>query len=766
MGNGRDQQLDGLRAVAVLMVLYAHLFATESAHWGHIGVRLFFVLSGFLITRLLLEARHAERFEPAAALRSFYARRALRIFPIYFGMLGFVWLVNLEQSSGSMIWHALYLSNFWYALKNEWTPWLLCHTWSLSIEEQFYLIWPLVILLAPLQSIGRICIGAIAFSLAYRLCWPITGTPTLLRDLLPPASMDALVAGALLAVHRTGTSAWPRWIRLSWLPIAVAFLLLNWFRTVPLPPAQDWLRWIGLEILPVIPLVVIVGSFSAGSSGFLGRLMELRPLTALGRISYGVYLFHPIALSFSVKAQAWLPINVSEQGPGRFLVAGALTLVFASISWLVLEKRLNALKRYFPYVPARARNAAFANGAAARLHEAGGGGSPARLREPADHNKSLQTLDLRTDWGRNMSVPLVSVLLPVYNAESYLPAAVESILRQDHERLEVIAINDGSTDRSLEILQRYRKADDRISIISRENRGLIATLNEGLAVAKGDLIARMDADDIAYPSRLSRQVSLFARQPQLAICGTGIDRLIGDRVLLGSPNPIYRMADLGILSMFFTIFIHSTVVYNRKVIPDEMLVYDKAYPHAEDFDLFRRITDRFPAAMIDESLLAYRIHDNSVTAKHKRQMRQTHLKIVAENLGQACLIDDPAILHDIGERVTEETIGRVAEFLLALEEATSRLPAEARPSFEEGALCFFYFLYQMISDEERPWLTHEFLTRTQKWEVIRRRERYGLRAGVHAPWFSLLSAAATKRADAFARHLQSVPAATVLPSAT
>ena len=137
-----------------------------------------------------------------------------------------------------------------------------------------------------------------------------------------------------------------------------------------------------------------------------------------------------------------------------------------------------------------------------------------------------------------MTVPLVSVLLPVYNAEPYLAAALESILKQDYRRLEIIAIDDGSRDRSLEIMRRYQQADDRITIVSRENRGLIATLNEGLTLAKGDLIARMDADDISYPWRLSRQVSLFQRQPELALCGSGIDTLLGDRIIRGTPNPI------------------------------------------------------------------------------------------------------------------------------------------------------------------------------------------------------------------------------------
>jgi peptidoglycan/LPS O-acetylase OafA/YrhL len=354
MSNARDRQLDGLRAFAVTMVLYAHFLAADGSFWGHLGVRLFFVLSGFLITRLLLEARSAVRYQPATALKSFYIRRALRIFPPYFAVLTFVWMVNLEGARGSLKWHALYLSNFWYALRDQWTPWVLCHTWSLSIEEQFYIVWPLVILLASRHSIERVCIAVIACSLAYRFCWPLTGTPSLMRDLLPSASMDALAAGALLAAYRGRTEVWPQWVQLSWMPLAAATVILLWLNSVPATPIFKWATWIGIEVFPLVPLVMLVGCSSTGLRGHVGRMLEFPPVMALGRISYGVYLFHPIVLSLVVKAQPWIPINVSEQGLGRFAVGTVATLMLASTSWLIFEKPLNNLKRYFPYVVSRA----------------------------------------------------------------------------------------------------------------------------------------------------------------------------------------------------------------------------------------------------------------------------------------------------------------------------------------------------------------------------------------------------------------------------
>ncbi|MDG4855004.1 MULTISPECIES: acyltransferase [unclassified Mesorhizobium] len=351
----RDIQLDAVRAVAVTLVLYAHFLAPNGTSFlGHLGVRLFFVLSGFLITRLLLDARDSNAFASGPALRAFYARRVIRIFPPYFAVLALVWLTNLEQSSSSLAWHALYLSNFWYALRNDWNPWLLCHFWSLSIEEQFYLAWPLIVLLAPRRRIEAITIGVILFSFAYRFYWPLTANPALARDLLPPASMDALGCGALLAVRRARSADVPRWMRLGWPAFAVVFLLVVCSDPGPANSAWEWGHWALVQVLPLVPLVAIVAACSNGLGGRLGKLAELPPLLFLGRISYGVYLYHPILLAYAVKAQPWIPLNVSEQGPGRFLVAGAATLLVASLSWALFEKPLNSLKRYFPYV-ARSR---------------------------------------------------------------------------------------------------------------------------------------------------------------------------------------------------------------------------------------------------------------------------------------------------------------------------------------------------------------------------------------------------------------------------
>ncbi|RRH95978.1 glycosyltransferase family 2 protein [Mesorhizobium tamadayense] len=360
-----------------------------------------------------------------------------------------------------------------------------------------------------------------------------------------------------------------------------------------------------------------------------------------------------------------------------------------------------------------------------------------------------------------MARPLISVLLPVYNAEPYVGAAIGSILRQDYGRLEVIAVDDGSTDRSLEILERFRRDDSRVSIISRENRGLVASLNEGLAVAQGELVARMDADDFAYPWRLARQAALFAARPELGFCGSLVDPLLRGRIAKGRLDPVFRLG-LPVLSKFFTIFMHPTVVYNRNVIAEADLHYDGAYRHAEDFDLFRRLADRYPAAMMAESLLVYRVHAGSVTSRHMNEMRRTHLRIVGENLEREGLAEDSENLRAIGDRVSFETVRRAADFIRALEERIATLPDTTRPGFEAGALNLFYFLYQLVNDEERPALSHELLTLTGKWNAIRRREKYALSPGARAPWLSQVSMWAGKQADLVTYYAKTRSARTVL----
>jgi peptidoglycan/LPS O-acetylase OafA/YrhL len=205
---GRLRQLDALRAVAVGGVLFAHfvpaghpLAALHWLPWGDLGVQLFFVLSGFLITGILLGCQRevdAGRQSVAFSLRQFYVRRCLRIFPAYYLTLGLTSLSLWPIVRETLPWHAGYASNFYLASLGAWRD-TVSHLWTLSVEEQFYLLWPLVVLLVPRRRLLRVVIGVVVAAPLFRLATFAAGAPELWRVVLLPSCMDALGLGALLA---------------------------------------------------------------------------------------------------------------------------------------------------------------------------------------------------------------------------------------------------------------------------------------------------------------------------------------------------------------------------------------------------------------------------------------------------------------------------------------------------------------------------------------------------------------------------------------
>lgn len=330
-----------------------------------------------------------------------------------------------------------------------------------------------------------------------------------------------------------------------------------------------------------------------------------------------------------------------------------------------------------------------------------------------------------------MGKPQVSVVLPVFNAAPYVEAALKSICVQDYKRLEIIVIDDGSTDDSLARIERMARSDTRIRLVSRPNRGLTATLNEGVAMAQGDLIARMDGDDIAYPTRISRQVEAFEAAPGLALCATGVDMLEAGR-LWAMRDQILHEGDLRVLSLFFAVFIHPTVMYDRRVLGD-VLHYDSRYPHAEDFDLFRRIVAASPVRLLETPLLAYRMHDNRVSIRHREQQQDSHLRIVAENLRADGFDIDVDALPAVAATKSFDTVSRVAAMLDELDARTAQRPARQRASYEAGATRLVHFLMHVLLDAGQAPLLCELLARAGKWRTIRRRERLILRLAAPVP---------------------------------
>ncbi|WP_162301962.1 acyltransferase family protein [Croceibacterium ferulae] len=337
-------QLDGLRALAVMCVLITHYWL-QSGHLGHLGVRLFFVLSGFLITGILLEQRPAAGPAPLGPLlRSFYARRILRLFPTYYLMLAIAIALNVEGVRETAEYHVTFLSNLWYARQPDWEPWTTVHLWTLSVEEQFYVVWPLVMLLVPrrwlLAMLAATIAGGVAFRFACGLIWP--DMPP--QDVLMPAMMDALALGGLVAalLHRQAgdIAARERLLQILAGASLLCLALVGATVLIDLPYAV-------MDFACTVPMAFLVLAARHGIPGRVGRALEYRAVRYLGRISYGLYIWHLLAWVLVIAA---MPArNWDQPGPVTFMVVSVVAIALGAASWHWVEQPFNGLKRLFPY---------------------------------------------------------------------------------------------------------------------------------------------------------------------------------------------------------------------------------------------------------------------------------------------------------------------------------------------------------------------------------------------------------------------------------
>jgi len=316
---GRRPALDGLRALAVLGVVAGHSLLPFSGNAGTAGVTVFFTLSGFLITRLLLEEH---RSTGRVDVRAFYGRRVRRLGPglAVFLTVSAVFMVLGHASLVPLVTSVLQVANFANLLATPMDG--LAHMWSLSMEEQFYLLWApaLAVLLARGRRdlVGRLLVGGAVASVAVRLALVLSGAPDQRIMFGPDSRADALLIGCLAALYLPALQT-----RCTAALAAVGAVLIA--ACIPLGPQGAW------TLLPVAlaTAAVVVWAVTTGGTGLAYAAMTWRPLTGLGRISYGVYLWHlPFALAFADGRSPW--------------VAALLTLLtstcLATVSWLLVER--------------------------------------------------------------------------------------------------------------------------------------------------------------------------------------------------------------------------------------------------------------------------------------------------------------------------------------------------------------------------------------------------------------------------------------------
>jgi peptidoglycan/LPS O-acetylase OafA/YrhL len=314
-------------------------------------VDLFFVLSGFLITGILYDTKGSKHY-----FRQFYARRVLRIFPLYYAVLALFLIVLpslhifdsvTRELRSDAVWYWTYLYNMKVAATGFRPSGAFGHFWSLAVEEQFYLIWPIVVLWLGRRHLLVACAVAVVAALACRLALSFTGY-VVLPNVWMPARMDALAVGAFIAVmarQPNGLAVLRRWAA----PVAVAAAL----------PLAILLRYhvavatVAHTLLALFFGAILVLTVVAPAGGPLARTMASPFLRFFGRYSYALYVFHPLLLWFKPAfSLAFVPAVFGSLLPAYLLwlaLSIGATVVVALISWHLLEKQFLKMKKYFPY---------------------------------------------------------------------------------------------------------------------------------------------------------------------------------------------------------------------------------------------------------------------------------------------------------------------------------------------------------------------------------------------------------------------------------
>lgn len=279
--------------------------------------------------------------------------------------------------------------------------------------------------------------------------------------------------------------------------------------------------------------------------------------------------------------------------------------------------------------------------------------------------------------------PRVTVLMPVYNGEKYLREALESVLGQTFRDYEFLIVNDGSTDRSVDIITSYR--DPRIRLEHNQvNSGLVFSLNKGLALATGEYIARMDCDDISLPMRLGRQVAFLDAHPEIGGCGTWFRKF-------GALNTVVRWREaperVRCGFIFGSMLSHPTVMFRRALFEKHDLRYSPEYVHAEDYELWVRALHHMNLANLGEVLLLYRVHSQQVTERLSDEQIQSAGKVRLTLLNELGIkpTDEELALHQIVStcrfNVGDDIIARADAWLCRLKAANDQRRVYPEPAF-------------------------------------------------------------------------------------
>ena len=353
---GYMPQLDALRAFAVLAVMFQQFYGSRigiELPIGEWGVQLFFVLSGFLITGILLNCRanataNLNREERKLQLRQFYIRRALRILPLFYLVVLGAALINIRPIRQDVFWHLTYTSNILVVVKAGWIG-PASHFWSLAVEEQFYLLWPWLILWLPAQYLRPSILFIIALALLYKVLGYLVGLGPIPLFALTIACLDALGMGALLALYRKqkpelfdNLARDGRYSYFGFIAFSGALLSCLFWQT-------HYFVQVAGTFAATLFFVWLIHRAAVGFTGAPGRLLLWKPLIYLGQISYGLYIFHKFMSVVVPHAFDLLKLPFPQQPVTQALILITINIVVASCSWFLLEKPINNWKKRFKY---------------------------------------------------------------------------------------------------------------------------------------------------------------------------------------------------------------------------------------------------------------------------------------------------------------------------------------------------------------------------------------------------------------------------------
>lgn len=363
------KQPDGLRGIFTLFVIASHWIVHNQvfsgtkgqlvsviAQIGGIGMYFFFVLSGFLISGILISNRFKAEERGVSKLfvwKNYFIRRTFRIFPIFYATIAVLCVLNIQWFRSVAGWHFSYLSNVYFYKRDAWD--LGGHLWSLSAEEQFYLLWPVLMLFAPKRYLKTIIISLLFLAPLFRLTMNYFH-PSEFTQLLTPGVFDGFSLGALMAYWNIVESKKgdQRIDKLAHICGIVSFVLILLFFFQPFN-LLIWQRFTLVHDVFFRSSIAFAGAYVVyrsvnGLKGFWKPLLENKVVQHLGRISYAMYLFH----NFQLYAFDWYKLPLPTHG-WYLVIHFALLLTLATLSWYLFEKPINNFKKYFPYIKLAAK---------------------------------------------------------------------------------------------------------------------------------------------------------------------------------------------------------------------------------------------------------------------------------------------------------------------------------------------------------------------------------------------------------------------------